>query len=228
MPFTVILIILIVILCALLFGKPFKPDSGRLSYNRLSVGKTEEQKKVLRYFLLKNDGGCLAKEKDNLVSDSEFDKLAGNFLSKNNTKQEALDRIGVDESQVQEVEPINFFGFIYGGVNHRKVNNSGMLVSSSFQITWLFFSKDQLYLFQKTTKMDENSPKFRTEEYFYKDIVNFSTKTEERKFAGKQVIENTFSVIVPGDKFDCTLRDMDSAEKSIRAMKAKLREKKNT
>ena len=223
----VIFLVIFVGILALYFGKPFKKDSGRARYDLYSKDKTEEQKKVLRYFLLKNDGGCLAKETNNLVSDSEFNRLVENFLDRNNLKQEALDRIGVDESQVQEVKPINFWGFLYDA-NYRKWNNKGDFKSSSVQTSWLFFSKDQVYLFQKTMKLDENSTNFRTEEYFYKDIVNFSTRTEERDLAGRKYIENTFSVIVPGDKFDCTLLpNMDSAERSIQGMKAKLREKKN-
>ena len=223
----VIFLLIIGALLALYFGKPFKKDSGRLSYDHLSQGKTEEQKKVLRYFLLKNDGGCLAKETKNLVSDSEFNRLVENFLVKNNPIQEALNRIGVDESQVQEVKPINFWGFTYDA-NYRIWDKSWDFKSSSVQTSWLFFSKDQVYIFQKTMKLDENSTKYRTEEYFYRDIVNFSTRTEERDLLGRKYIDNTFSVIVPGDKFDCTLpQNMDSAERSIQGMKAKLREKKN-
>jgi hypothetical protein len=223
----VIFLLIVIGILALYFGKPFRKDSGRARYDLYSKDKTEEQKKVLRYFLLKNDGGCLAKETSNLVSDSEFNNLVDNFLSRNSSMQEALDRVGIDESQVQEVKPINFWGFTFDA-NYRKWDNSWNFKSSSVQTSWLFFSKDQVYLFQKTIKLDESSTKFRTEEYFYKDIVNFSTRTEERELIGRKYIDNTFSVIVPGDKFDCTLpQNMDSAERSIQGMKAKLREKKN-
>ena len=200
--------------------------ASRDIYNVASKGKTEEEKKVLRYFILIKDGGCLGKTSD-FVSDSEFDSLVDNFLKRNNSMQEALDRIGVDESQVQEVKPINFWGFPFDA-NYRKWDDSWNFKSSSIQMSWLFFSKDQIYLFQKTVKLDENSTKFRTEEYFYRDIVDFSTRTEERNLHTRTYIDNMFSVIVPGDKFDCTLpQNMDSAERSIRGMKAKLREKKN-
>jgi len=204
-------------------------ETSRDIYNRVSISKTEEQKKVLRYFILKDDQGCFGNTKD-FVSDDEFDSFVVNFLNSNNKMQEALDKIGVDESQVQEVQPINFWGFITSGniANYRKWNNNWMFKSSSIQMSWLFFSKDQVYLFQKTMKLDENSTIFRTEEYFYKDIVNFSTKTEEEEFNGRKYIDNTFSVIVPGDRFDCKLpQNMDSAESSIQGMKAKLREKKS-
>ena len=223
-----IILLFIAAILVLYIAKPFKKDSGREKYNRLSdEGKTEEQKKVLRYFLLKNDGGCMAKETKNVVSDSEFDSLVSNLLDNNNTIQEALDKIGIDESQVQEVKPINFWGFT-SDAYYRKWDNRWNYKSSSIQTSWLFFSKDQVYVFQKTITLNENSTKFRTEEYFYKDIVNFSTRTEERELIGRKYIDNTFSVIVPGDKFDCVLpQNMDSAERSIQGMKAKLREKKN-
>jgi hypothetical protein len=222
----VIFLLIVVAILALWIGKPFKKDSGRERYERLSKDKTDEQKAVLRYFILKNNGGCLNKTKD-FVTDKDYENLVKNFLERNNQLQEALDKIGVDESQVQEVTPINFWGYTFDA-NYRKWDNNWHFKSSSIQLTWILFSKDQIYLFQKTTRLDENSTKVRTEEYFYKDIVNFSTRTEEREVDKRKYTDNTFSVIVPGDKFDCTLpQNMDTAESSIQGMKAKLREKKN-
>ncbi|MDE5787377.1 MAG: hypothetical protein K2H79_02390, partial [Bacteroidaceae bacterium] len=84
---------------------------------------------------------------------------------------------------------------------------------------------------------DEDGRKEKTEEYFYKDITNFSTSSETNEVAqydkkeDKTVLvnvdENRFAVTVPGDKFYCSLEQSDYTERAIQGMKAKLREKKN-
>ena len=80
----------------------------------------------------------------------------------------------------------------------------------------------------------KNEKKERTEEYFYKDITNFSTSSdtiESLQYKGCAGAPNRisveiqrFSLIVPGDKFSCaTYGDI---EQNVKAMKNKLREKK--
>ncbi len=65
--------------------------------------RNDEQKKVIRYFL--NDG-CLSKH----ISDAEYEELLLNAISKFDFKKKALDKIGLDESELQEIKPVNFNG----------------------------------------------------------------------------------------------------------------------
>ena len=86
--------------------------------------------------------------------------------------------------------------------------------------------------------MDEDGKKESTEEYFYKDITNFSTSadTVETPFYDKKknetflknVDSNRFALTVPGDKFYCSMEQNDYTERAIQGMKAMLREKKNS
>ena len=74
-------------------------------------------------------------------------------------------------------------------------------------------------------------------EYFYKDVTNFtqSSDTEEtnvwdrdaKKFVKEKITSNRFMVVVPGDKFYCSLKQSGDTERAIQGMKALLREKKN-
>ena len=80
-----------------------------------------------------------------------------------------------------------------------------------------------------------------TEEYFYKDITNFSTSAETIEafrvkngcFGAKATEEKVnrefsdFGLIVPGDKFRCSTSNSKNIDQSVSAMKQKLREKKN-
>ena len=90
--------------------------------------------------------------------------------------------------------------------------------------------------------MDEDGKKERTEEYFYKDITNFSTSSESEEkesweagkgclnqvptVSRKNVEHDLFKLIVPGDQFLCDMVNNSEAESKIQAMKQKLREKK--
>ncbi len=89
--------------------------------------------------------------------------------------------------------------------------------------------------------MDEDGKKESTEEYFYKDITNFSTSSDtiekevldkinckgEAVYTRKNVDSNRFAIVVPGDKFYCSMEQSDYTERAIQGMKAKLREKKS-
>ena len=195
-------------------------------------GRNKDQQDVIRYFC--NDPGCLSKKP---ISDAEYDEMIKAVLSSNDYKQKAINQIGLDESEIQEIEPVHFEGFVYDKNSFYKRGDDGKDRSSKYQVTWIFFSATQVYLYQNTFNMDEDGKKQRTEEYFYKDITNFSTisETEEvpqyDKKLDKDVLVNvnstSFSLVVPGDKLLCSMEQNEYTENSIKGMKAMLREKKN-
>lgn len=202
---------------------------------RLCKGRTEEQKKVIKYFL--GGGGCLA----STMKDEEYDALVQAKAKSMNFKQKALDKIGLDESQVNEIEPVHFEGYYFDEKKtYAKWGKDRIWRSSAYQISWLFFSSTQVYVYQYTFNMDEDGKKESTEEYFYRDITNFSTSSDtvekevldkincngEATYARKNVDSNRFALVVPGDKFYCSMEQSDYTESAIQGMKAKLREKK--
>ena len=200
--------------------------------NRIK-GRNEDQKAVIRYFC--NDPACLSKKP---MSDAEYDQMVLNVLNSNDYRQKALNKIGLDEDQVKEIEPVHFEGFQYDKQSLAKLGKDGKYRSSKYQVSWLFFSANQVYLYQNTFNMDEDGKKEATEEYFYKDITNFSTSSdtvetpfydkEKDKEVLKNVDSNRFAITVPGDKFYCSLEQTDYTERAIQGMKAMLREKKNS
>ena len=203
---------------------------------RICKGRTPEQIKCIKYF--NGTGGCLSKA----ISDSEYDALLAAKVKSLNTKQKALGKIGLDEAEVSEIAPVHFEGYNFetSNNNYAKRGKDNIWRSSQYQITWLFFSATQVYMYCFSFSMTEDGIKERTEEYFYKDITNFSTSNEsvEKEVLDKvsctgnatykrlQVESARFSLIVPGDKFYCAMTPTDKTEAAIRGMKAKLREKK--
>lgn len=73
--------------------------------NRI-IGRNDEQKAVIRYFC--NEPDCLSKKP---IDDSEYDSMVQSVLNKFNFRQKALEKIGIDEDQLQEIEPVHFEGY---------------------------------------------------------------------------------------------------------------------
>lgn len=226
-----VLIVIAAIIAVWVWWKMNHYNDSAWVKNRIK-GRNEDQKAVIRYFC--NDPACLSKKP---ISDSEYDQMVLDFLKSNDYKQKALNKIGLDEDQVKEIEPVHFEGFLYDKQSLAKQGDDGKYRSSKYQVSWLFFSATQVYLYQNTFNMDEDGTKEVTEEYFYKDITNFSTSSDtvETPFYDKDqginvlmnVDSNRFAITVPGDKFYCSLEQTDYTERAIQGMKAMLREKKN-
>jgi len=195
-------------------------------------GKTPEQKTVIKYF---KDSGCLASLSG--MKDDAYDEMVMTKLNGLNLKKRALGKIGLDEDQLKEIPPVYLHGYNFDGDTYVKVGSDDRLRSSKYDATWLFFSDSQVYMYSYTMDMASDGKKEKTEEYFYKDITNFSTSSESTEATrvsgcqGNKVTKITreysrFSLVVPGDKFYCSTSGVPDADRSVSAMKQKLREKK--
>lgn len=204
---------------------------------KLCKGRSADQQEIIHYFY--DERGCLNKG----IADSSFDSNMNRQIAALNLKNKALNKLGVDEDQVKEVEPICLVGPIYDkGVRRRGADNVNRY--SVNQITYIFCSSDQVYVYQYTINLDSDEKKERAEEYFYKDITNFTTIDDTEEFAFEvtkggcmpkterqriKVDTNKFKIAVPGDDpFICAMIPNDETEGQIQALKAKLREKKNS
>ncbi len=199
-------------------------------------GRTPDQQKVIKYFY--GSAGCLQKG----MSDQEYDDMLQAKLKTMDIKQKALNKIGLDESQVNEIEPVHFEGYLFDDKKaYARLGKDRLWRSSAYQVTWIFFSDSQVFVYQYTFNMDEDGKKEATEEYFYKDITNFSTSSDsvekevvdkvsctgKTTYIRKSVDNDRFALIVPGDKFYCSMEQSEYTERAIQGMKAKLREKKS-
>ena len=197
-------------------------------------GRNADQQAAIRY--LHNEDACLCKKP---ISDKEYEMLVAKILSANDFRKKALNKIGLDEDQVKEIEPVHFENYLFDkdAETVTKRGADGIWRSSKYQVTWLFFSDTHVYAYQYTFCLDQDGRKERTEEYFYKDVTNFSTVSETKEvpqFDPEQqknflvnVDTTEFVITVPGDKFYCSMVQNGYTEASVQGMKAKLREKKN-
>ena len=225
--------IIVLIVAAVLYFK-FAADPAELKTR--SKGRNENQKKALRYFLVSGSGclGFLQKT----VKDEEYDVLVKSTLDSFNSKQKAMGKIGLDESELKEIDPVHFEGYVFGDKNtYTKRGKDNLYRSSKYEICWLFFSSTQVYCYKFAFNLDEDGKKETTEEYFYKDITNFSTSSDttetpywdekSNSYKLENVDRNRFQLSAMGDKFYASLVQNEQTERAIQAMKAKLREKKS-
>lgn len=205
-----------------------------LEIKKRCKGRNADQQQIIHYFL--DDRGCLNKG----IPDSDFDANKERQINALNLKQKAMNKLGIDEDQVKEVDPICLIGPVYESkLRWRGLDNVNRY--SAYQITYIFCSSDQVYVYQYTINLDSDEKKERAEEYFYKDITNFTTvdDTEELEFEiykgclkrleseRLKVNTNSLKISIPGDAFMCSMVSDDETERKIQALKAKLREKKN-
>lgn len=205
--------------------------------NRRLKGKGSEEQKVIKYFLAE---GCMAGLTG--MKDEEYEGMIMAKLNGLNLRERALNKIGLDEDQVSEIAPVYFHGYEYDpnkkGLDRdlAKVGGDGRLRTSRYSGTWLFFSADQVYMYSYAFDMTSGSKKERTEEYFYRDITNFSTSSETVEsikakgcgggFEAVSQDMDVFSLVVPGDRFTCSISGVPDADSSVTAMKNQLRAKK--
>lgn len=199
-------------------------------------GRSNDQQQVIHYFL--DERGCLSKG----ISDAEFDANKERQIAALNLRNKALGKLGLDEDQVKEVDPIMLIGPVHkDNENYKRIGTDNIGRYSKYQITYIFCSATQVYVYQYTINLTSSSRKERAEEYFYKDITSFTTVDDEddlpavgagclKNSTGSTVKVKTseFKISVPGDAFLCSMIPNDETEGKIQALKAKLREKKNS
>jgi len=198
------------------------------------------------YGLPPKKGGCFGGKGEEIkeMSVSEYKSMVSSYITSLNIRKKALNKLGIDEDQVTEIAPVEFRGFCYP----KNAEYRGGC-SNIYEVTWLFFSASQLFVYSITLDTISNTTKERTEEYFYKDVTNFSSSTEsvettemvrETKKGGcgkpdvtnftqkKSVLDTArFKIVVPGEAFQCAMEADEEIEKRIQGMKQKLREKKS-
>ena len=205
----------------------------------LMRGKTSGQQAIIKFFY-GADGGCLSSG----MTVQQYEEKVNARLRKLNTKQMALKKLGIDEDEVREIEPVSFEGYIFTDKSDNLVAHasSNTWVSSDYQITWLFFGEKELFIYQYSFSMTSDSKRENTMQYFYQDVTNFAAASDTHQkwvsepkggCAGgneyRQVSTDAdeFKIVVPGDTLRCSMTPTDSTDAAIRGMRNKLREMKN-
>lgn len=191
--------------------------------------------------------GCFPK-KMGYVSDQDYDAIVNSVVQKINPKARGLKKLGLDESQVEKT--ISFSNYVWGfdreetpfdqlaallGVDTQKSKKGedGKWRTNVFEVTYVFFTRNQVAAYQLTLSSDWDKHDEDTFEYHYKDITALKTSTLQQDVIVDGVkkyetVENKIIFYVPNNSFSVTLSNNPTAEEeaAIQAMKQLVREKK--
>lgn len=187
---------------------------------KMCEGKSQFQKNIIIYFLRR----CKLKMP---ITDDDFYGFISWFRNNYNSVENVLGQLGVDEDDVKEIAPVHFEGFKYQDA-FVKTNMKKQLVSSIYETSWLFFSPNQIFVYKATMNLFDNTIHVVADEFFYRDIVSFSTLTDrEIANTGMNIPMDSFSMLNSGgERFTCSMTNVPDAKVSIDGMKQLLREKK--
>lgn len=231
------------------FGSLAASTAKKAVLTAAKKGKTESQKKVIDYFLDEGKGGCLSKKG---LTDEDYDTIVRDRINSINFEEKAFAKLGIDKSQITEVEPIITEGYYTYSSDlsddklktlfkiWRKTGEDEKVRTSAYQRTYMYFSDNQVFIYQIVVFMDRDDINEYGKEFFYNDITSFTTKTTteehivetrggcfKKPTTEKVLIERTeFKLVVPGDEFCYSLYDSELRESSIQGMKAKYRDAK--
>ena len=207
--------------------------------NDLMRGKNADQQANIKFFYGAK-GGCMSSG----MTAQQYEEKVQARLQGLNTKQMALKKLGIDEEEVQEIEPVSFEGYQFTDRSDNLAARASTTkwVSSDYMISWLFFGEKELFIYQYSFSMISDSKKENTMQYFYQDVTNFAAASETyqkwvsepkggcsggNEWRQASTDADEFRIIVPGDKLVCSMTPTDSTDAAIRGMRNKLREMKH-
>jgi len=191
---------------------------------------------IVRIIIIRSSNAKNAKEvaefnnNRTIVHGSEIDKVAQDYLE--NLKSKALNKLNIDEDQCKESDPIQFDGYYYNDLGtsepaYRKDIDDGRYRSSHYSGTMLFFSVDQVLSYELRFSLLKDEKQESTREFFYRDIVDASTKSDTISLGNEKISFEEFNLTtIGGTSMSASIFDSGTVDKSIRQMRNLFRDKK--
>ena len=248
-----------------LFNKGAKQANTAIVLDLLKRGKHPGQCKCIDYLYTPEEDakkGCGGKKKKKKKKGGCFGKAPAwdmddylayvqKYVDDLNLRQRAIEKIGLDESQIMEIPPVNLNFFHRRGDDviskweETDIEGIWRYVSNKFHVTWIFFSATQIYTYTYVLDTISDNAVESTRDFFYKDITCIRTeheveehiierkqgcgcfKKKESKFYHRNNEYDTLQITVPNDSYSFNCVTSETIEQSIQAAKAMIREKKN-
>lgn len=180
---------------------------------------------VLGIFLIVNRKNKIKAEKNSIPSDSQYDAEVAKKLAR--LKEQALNKLGLDEDEVKEIEPISFHNYVYKGASNYKVGQDKQYRTNKYEAVMLFFSQSEVHCYKYRFDTTEDKKTEETDVYFYRDVVSVATASDEVKLGDQSLNYEYFKLTTAGGTaLTVSLQDVDNAQRSINAMRSLLKEKK--
>lgn len=162
-------------------------------------------------------------------TDADIDAAVTSQLA--NMKARALQKLGIDEDEVNEIAPISFDGFVYDNALIKR-GKDGKHRSSKYQAVMFFFSGSEVHCYTYDFSIVESSQSESTDVYFYKDIVSVSTQTEGSEYSVGKGKSSKFDyeyfklTTSAGTSISCAVRNIDDAQRSVNGLRNLIKIKK--
>lgn len=180
---------------------------------------------IVGLLLLAGGIAFIVMKKKGIVTDAEYDASVSSML--NNMQAKALNKLGIDEDEVKEIAPISFDGYVYKGASQAKKGEDGLWRTNKYESVILFFSEHEVHCYTYNFDTTQQKQTEATDVYFYKDIVSVSTASDTVQVLGQNVDYEYFKLTTAGGTaLSVSLRDVSNAQRSINAMRALLKTKK--
>lgn len=173
---------------------------------------------VLSVFVRKNTN-------KKIVTDQDYDMEIVKQLV--GLKERAMNKLGLDEDEVNEIEPITIHGFKYRGYDRAKYGEDFLWRTNKYEAVMFLFSQHELHCYTWTFDTLKQEQRERTDVYFYKDIVSVTTETDTVEVLSTKFDCEYFKLTTTGGtSISASVRDLDNAQRSINAMRALIKNKK--
>ena len=84
------------------------------------------------------------------ISDGEFYTILKRYISRIDAEAKSLTKLNIDLDMVSEIPPVKLEGFVFGDADAVHRTKNGAYVSNLYQISWLYFSDTQIYIYSYT------------------------------------------------------------------------------
>ena len=211
--------------------------------DRRKRGKTQEQKDIIDFLYIDPNGCNFSNVVNSDMTIQDYEQIVARKLYNLDLKQRAIEKIGLDESEIEEIEPIPLSGYVFDesdkNVMIKATNNSA--VSSRFSVTWIFFSKTQMYTYTYTFETISDNVWETTRDFFYQDVTCMTMQqrivekidslpsgcfSKKEAYVKNNFLVDTLEIVVPGADYTFSMRNNEDLERSLKAAKAMLRERK--
>lgn len=172
--------------------------------------------KVPLFFLLAAIVWAICKACVRVPDDKEMDELLQEKIKKANINP--IDKLNLDEDEIKEVEPIITLNCGHEGL--KKVGDDGKLRADNYDYIAMYFTDEEIHYYSCHISLFDTKYVELTDVIFYKDIIN-------------PTIVNTGDMsalmfgLVSGRNIEIFFEDSAQCNRSLTALKQKIREKKN-
>ena len=157
----------------------------------------------------------------------EYDNIVYQILNKKTSDPKTY--VGLDSSEVEEIEPVSFEGYKFVGAGKlRKDDVDGIWRSDLYEKVIIFFTLNEIYVYKVFLNTLTEKVTEATDVLFYEDVVSVSTKNETEKCGNDNIEYVSFNLVSKGgNNLSIALKGSDNSQRSINAMRAMIKEKKN-